>query len=379
VTTPEPERLDDLAAVQDIDSSDMLRVIAGSAAQVRASLTSVRGTSLSALSVTDRPRAVVMAGMGGSGIAGEVLAAVAGRQCPVPVIVHRDYGLPGWVGAADLVVAVSCSGTTQETLSSVAEASRRGARLLGVGTAGSPLDEECQRGGGAFVPVVKQLSPRSSLWALAVPGLVVAARLRLLDLGPDDGQLEAAAVRLESVASACRPDREWFVNPAKTLAVELSGSLPMLWGSGQVGPVAATRAACQLAENAKLPAVVGDLPEAHHNQVVTFDGPLAGGNETEDLFRDRVEQPDPMRLRLVLLRDSDDGDATTTRRAEASADLASARGVPTSVLVAEGDSPVERLASLVALVDYASAYLALLHGVDPTPITPIDELKRALA
>src|SRR5213076_3593119 len=101
---------------------------------------------------------------------------------------------------------------------------------------------------------------------------LAAARLGLHDLGDGEEALEQAADRLEQVAEACRPDRESFVNPAKILAVELAGSLPMIWGAGAVGGVAATRMACQLAENAKYPAISGTLPEAHHNQVVALDG-----------------------------------------------------------------------------------------------------------
>src|SRR5437764_758061 len=121
----------------------------------------------------------------------------------------------------------------------------------------------------------------------------------------------------------CRPDRELFVNPAKALALDLAGSLPMIWGSGQVGPVAAYRAMCQLAENAKYPAVAGALPEAHHNQVVALDGTMAGGSADDDIFRDRVDEDSPVRLRLVLL----DDETEETSRAEISEEVAQARGV----------------------------------------------------
>jgi glucose/mannose-6-phosphate isomerase len=151
----------------------------------------------------------------------------------------------------------------------------------------------------------------------------------------------------------------------------------MVWGTGQVGAVAALRAVCQLAENAKLPAIAGALPEAHHNQVVTFDGPLAGGSGDDDLFRDRAEEELPLRLRLLLVRD-DAADELAKQRAHVSADIANARGIPVSVVGAQGESAVERLASLVGLLDYASVYLGLAYGLDPTPIAPIDELKRAL-
>lgn len=371
------DRLDDVEGMAKADPQDMLRAVATAAAQVRTSLTATREAALGPLSVADRPRSIVVAGMGGSGITGDVLAAVAGASCPVPIVVHRSYGLPGWVGAADLVIAVSCSGTTAETLSAAAEASRRGTRLLGVGSAESLLETQCLTGGGSFVPVVKELSPRSSMWALAVPLLVTASRFGLLDLGEEDRALEAAAVQLESAATLCGPDRESFVNPAKALAAELAGSLPMIWGTGQVGPVAGMRLVTQIAENAKLPAIGGGLPEAHHNLVVSFDGPLAGGRSADDLFRDRVDEADPLRLRLVLVRD-DDNDEGAKQRAHVSADVASARGVPVSVLGAQGEGPVERLASLIGILDYVSVYLALAYGIDPTPIAPIDELKRAL-
>jgi glucose/mannose-6-phosphate isomerase len=370
------DRLDDPAALAEFDPSGMLRTVAGSAAQIRSSLSAVQEASLAPLALDTRPRAIVVAGMGGSGVSGDVLAALTAARSPVPVIVHRGYGLPGWVGAADLVMAVSCSGTTAETLSSAVEAARRGARLLGVGAAGSPLDLHCRSQHGAFVPVVGQLAPRASMWALVVPLLVVAETAGLLDLGDGLADLEAGATRLETIASACRPDLESFVNPAKGLAAELIDTLPMFWGSGEVGPVSALRAACQVMENAKSPALAGALPEAHHNQSVALDGNLGGAAADEDIFRDRVDDPDPYRLRLVLLRD-DDGDVAS-QRADASIEVARDRGVGVSVVSADGGSAFERLASIVGLIDFATVYLGLANGFDPTPIGPIDDLKSRL-
>jgi len=370
--------LDDVATLDARDPQQMLRAVATSAAQVRSALTASREAPLDRLSEVGRPRAVVVAGMGGSGIAGDVLAALAGPAAPLPVVVHRGAGLPGWVGAADVVVAVSCSGGTQETLAATDEAVRRGATLVGVGAADSPLANRCTQARAPYVPVVKQLAPRASMWALATPVLVAGARLGLVDLGADEHRLEEAATRLELVAEACRADREGFVNPAKQLALELAGTMPMVWGAGTVGGVASYRLMCQLAENAKYPAVPGVLPEAHHNQVVTFDGPLAGGAAADDLFRDRVDEAAPLRLRLVVLHD-DDGGSDVADRVRVSTEIAEERGVPVTVLRSEGDGPVERLASLVGLIDYATVYLALAENIDPTPVAPIDALKQRLA
>ncbi len=351
----------------------MLRAVATSAAQVREGARLAREAGLERLSPDTQPRAVVVAGMGGSAIAGDVLAAVAGDGCRLPVVVHRGYGLPGWVGAADLVIGVSCSGATEETLSAVDEAVRRGSSLLAVGAADSPLSHRAEQARAPFVPVYADgRQPRACIWSLATPLLVAGDALGFLS-APEPA-LEAAAERLEQVALTCRPDSESFVNPAKSLAVDLAGSLPLVWGSGQVGPVAAYRFVCQLAENGKYPAVPGGLPEANHNQVVTFDGPFASSPAGEDFFRDRTE-PDPMRLRLVLLRDPAGEHPQVARRADASREVAEDRGVDVTELAAEGGSPVERLAGLVGLLDYASVYLALLYGIDPTPVGPILELK----
>jgi glucose/mannose-6-phosphate isomerase len=368
-------RLDDAAAIAATDPQGMLRAIATSGAQIRMGRTAAADAGFAAIAALGRPRAMVVAGMGGSGVAGDVLACVAGLTCPVPIVVHRGPGLPGWAGAADVVVAVSCSGTTEETLAAADEAVRRGATLIGVGAADSPLARRCEQARSACAPVVMQVGPRATLWGLATPLLVLGARFGLLDLGRDDDALEAAARRLEAVAETCRPDRESFVNPGKSLALELAGTLPMVWGTGQVGGVAATRMACQLAENAKYPAISGALPEAHHNQVVTFDGAFAGAGSDGDIFRDRVDAAD-VRLRLVLLRDDDS--AAAVQRARISEQVAQVRSVPTTALTAEGTSAVERLASLVCLTDFATAYLAIAQGIDPAPVGPIDEVKRRL-
>jgi glucose/mannose-6-phosphate isomerase len=374
VTALDEAILDDTAALAAGDPSQMLRAVASSAAQIRMALTASNEAGLAAVSDLGRPRALVVAGMGGSGISGDVLYAVAGPASPVPIFVHRGYGLPAWVGAADLVVAVSCSGGTEETLSATDEAIRRGVPLVGVGRPESPLGRRCETARAPMVPVAMHVGPRATLWGLATPLLVLAARLGLVDLGDRDEQLEAAAVRLEQVAELCRPDRELFVNPAKSLALELAGTLPMIWGGGQVGPVAAYRMVCQLAENAKYPAVPGALPEAHHNQVVALDGQLAGAAADDDIFRDRVDDDSALRLRLVLVDDESD----KTSRAEISDEVAQARGVAVTRLRTEGASAVERLASVVGLIDYASVYLALAQGIDPTPVAPIDALKKRL-
>ena len=377
--TAAPDRLDDPAGLEAGDPDGMLPAIASSAAQVREAAVLAAEAGVATLADDGRPRAVVVCGMGGSGIAGDVLAAAAGPGCPVPVITHRGYGLPAWVGPVDLVVAVSCSGATEETLSALEEAVRRGCRLLVVGRDGSPLDALGRRGRAVVVPVTQGRQPRASVWALSTP-LVVAAHALGLLAAPAEA-VEEAAVVLEQIADRCRIDAEMVVNPAKRLAVDLDGQLPVLWGTSPLAGTAAYRFACQLNENAQQPATWGVLPEANHNQVVAFDRPSAqaANEDGDDFFRDREQDVErEAGLALVLLRDSEEHPQVALR-ADVSAELARERALTVVQLRAEGASSFARLASLVGVTDYASAYLALLQGTDPTPVDAITALKQRIA
>ncbi|HEX7354312.1 MAG TPA: SIS domain-containing protein [Mycobacteriales bacterium] len=366
--------LDDVDAVEAADPGQMLRAIASSAAQVREAVTRTADAGLDRLGA-ERPRAIVTAGMGGSGIAGDVLAAATGPSCPVPVLTHRAPGLPGWVGVADVVCAVSCSGATAETLSAAEEAVRRGARVLGVGAANSPLADIVARGHGPYVVVPGGRMPRASLWALAIPLVLAADRLGVLG---EPVAADATADRLEQIAERCHPARDALVNPGKELAHVLAGALTVTWGATPLTGVAAYRFACDLNENAKLPAVHGVLPEAAHNQIVAYDGPFAPG--AADIFADPdLDDPAARAMHQVLLREPGQESAAAARTADAITQLAPDRGIRVTQLSAEGTSRLERLASLVGLLDYVSVYAALVGGVDPTPIDPISALKATAA
>src|SRR5271166_3834427 len=399
------DRLDTPDVIEAADPADMLRQVASAAAQVRTALRSCAETDLSAFTPDARPRAIVVAGMGGSALAGEMLNAMTGLGSPVQVVACQAERLPGWVGAADAVIAVSCSGTTPETLAIAAEAARRGCRLAGVGTEGSPLHRIAEQARAPFVPVVPAGLPRSMLWALAIPLLVIADRLGVTRVGPD--VYELAASRLEEVSHQCRPASESFVNPGKSLALDLIGALPMVWGTSVLSGVAARRFASQLNENAKYPAIAGVLPEAAHNQVAAFDGPFAprssrlsapsrpeqglhepgspmpspddvadiDGLSGWELDYEETEQASGFTtLRLVLIADPDENPRVGAQRA-AVTELAGQRGVGMSELAMDGEHPLVRLAGVIQLTDYASVYLAIASGIDPGQTVAIQDLQ----
>lgn len=369
--------LDSPEALEAADPGQMLRAVASAGAQVRQARQLAEEADVRRVAEDGRPRAIVVVGMGGSGIAAEVLRAVVGARCPVPVWSHHAPWLPGWVGANDLVIAVSCSGTTEEVLAATEEAARRGCRLVTVGSSGSPLAALARQARGRHVPVdACGRLPRANMWALSVPLLMTLDALGLVRVPA--AVLDATADRCDSLAALLGPATPTGPNPAKALAVELAGGLPAVWGSGDVAEAAAYRLACQLNENAKLPVTYGALPEIAHNQVVALDGPFAGGGHG-DFFRDRVDNSQgATTMRVVLLRDTVEHPHVTAQR-QALVEVAQRRGTPVHEVVAQGEHPLERLAHLVVTGDFLSVYVALLQGTDPTPIGPITELKGRLA
>ena len=375
MSPPAVELLDDQGALAAGDRSDLLRATASAAAQVREAALLSTEAGIARLQQEDRPRSVVLLGMGTAGQAGELFAALAGPTCPVPVLTHRGPALPPWVGAADLVVALSSSGRTPETRSGLEEAVRRGCRLLVVAADPSPIADLGHRGRGVVVPVPPGRPARATLWALTVPLLLAVDALGLLRAPP--ALIEQTAVALEAVAQRCGPATDLVVNPAKTLALELLDALPVLWGSSPLAGVAAARGAGQLAETAAVPALWGALPEAGHQQLALLDGPFTCRDPAE-LFADPYDDDQPMathsRLRVVLLREEEE-DLPSALRAQTVLELAESRGVGVSSLLGAGSSPLERAAALIGTLDFAAVYLALLQGNDPTQTTAIDELK----
>jgi D-arabinose 5-phosphate isomerase GutQ len=375
----------------------MLRQVASSAAQVRTALRACAEADLSALSAEVRPRTIVVAGSGGAGgsaFAADALAAICGPGSPVQVTGVAGWRLPGWIGATDLVIAVSRSGHTAETLALAGEAARRGCDLVAVGLPGSPLADLAAQARGTFVPVTKLGPARAMPWALTVPVLVCAARLGVARI--DEAAYEAAAAAMEDVSHQCRPASESFVNPAKSLALDLVGRLPVIWAGSPVGVAAGRRFASQLAANAKHPALFGLLPEAGHDQVATFDGPYAPppepafpaaedlgffGEEDGDKFSsgalDALDglSADEASLRLVLLADPADDHPATERTRAAAASLAALRRIDVSDIVMDAGDPLKRLAATVQLLDYASVYLGIASGIDPLAIAAIKDLR----
>jgi glucose/mannose-6-phosphate isomerase len=358
-----PVRLDDPDRLAAGDPGGMLGLVASAGQQARMALAAARGADLA----VPAPAAMVVAGMGGSGIAGDVLAALAFTAARVPVLTVKSDRLPGFVGPDTLLVAVSYSGSTDETVSAAEQGLAAGARLVAVASGGR-LAQLAEAHQAPRVPVPAGMPPRAALWSLVVPVLAAAEAAGVLPGATAD--VPAVAEALDAEDADLGPAAPAGRNPAKRAAARLAGKLPVAWGTGALGAVAATRFRAQCNENAKVSAIGTALPEADHNEVMALEGGLGRDRELVVLRDEPGEHPrDPHRLEAVLEAVGLDA---------AGAWDADARDAP--VLRRAGTGPaLARLARLVAFADYTSVYLALARGVDPTAIATIDRVKAGVA
>ncbi len=301
-------------------------------------------------------RQIVVLGMGGSAIGADLAAALLAGELKVPMSVHRDYGLPAYVGRDTLVIASSFSGNTEETLSGFAEARTRGARIL-VLTTGGTLKEQAAAAGIPVLTFSYKAQPRAALGYS--PGLVLGVLDRLgfvRDRGPDvEGALADLTKLEERVHEGAR------TNDAKALALELYGKIPFIYGAGTLG-VMARRVKGQFNENAKSWSAFDVMSELDHNAVVGFPNPAAARGALVVLCLESGRDDPRQKLRFVVTKE-----------------LLDRAGVPHRTLSFPGSSLLSEVLQLVLFTDYLTFYLALLNGADPSEVAAIDYLKGRLA
>ncbi|OPZ75491.1 MAG: bifunctional phosphoglucose/phosphomannose isomerase [Firmicutes bacterium ADurb.Bin456] len=301
---------------------------------------------------------IVVTGLGGSAIGGDLLRVYTASKMAVPVIVNRDYVLPQFVGPDTLVFAVSYSGNTEETLSAYSEARSRGASVVAV-TTGGQLGELASRDGVPLIGVPGGISPRAATGFLFIPTLRVLQKLGLLEDSVDE--ITEMIDFIRTIREKLAPEAPQAENQAKQLAQKLYNRIPVIWGSTGTTEVVAQRWKGQINENAKAPAYWNVLPELNHNEIVGFQFP-------RELLK---------KLHVVILRDERDH-PRVHKRIEITRDVIKAVVDGCTEVWATGEGVLSRLFSLIYTGDYTSVYLAALYGVDPGPVKVIDHLKKEL-
>ena len=302
-------------------------------------------------------RSVIILGMGGSAISGDLARTLGADSASLPIEVVRGYKIPGYVDRNTLVMAISFSGNTEETLVAFDAALARSAHLLVIASGGA-LQERAQVTGLTHYPVQTGSQPRAALPHLYLPVLHVLTKLGFIQCSTND-----IATAIDSVARHVRtldttvPEQ---MNPAKQLARALHGRIVSIYGAEFLGEVA-RRWKTQLNENSKQWAEFEHLPEANHNSVVGYANPTGNANST-----------------YVVQLDSNLYHRRTRVRLRVTTELLEASEIANKTVVAQGPTPLAQQFCAILLGDYVSYYLAMLNGVDPTPVAPLDHVKSEL-
>ncbi len=300
---------------------------------------------------------IVIVGMGGSAIGGDLLRSITLDTSSTPVTVSREYTLPRHVGANTLVIASSYSGNTEETLSAFDEALKRGCKTV-VSTSGGLLADVARGRGIPLFEITFKGPPRT---AVAYGLFPILAMLQNLDVIPTmDGQLEDAVQSLERIVDTIHEEVPEEDNEAKQIARSLEGKLPIIYGSGILSEVA-RRWKTQINENSKSWAFFEILPELHHNTATGYQFPSWAKNHG-----------------MIVMLTAKSIHPRVSLRYKITEEILQENGIPHLMLGAKGSTPLSQMMSGVLLGDYVSLYLAMLNQVDPTPVPTIDYIKSRL-
>jgi glucose/mannose-6-phosphate isomerase len=349
--------LDDLDYFKQIDTANMLGHIDRLPDQIEAAW--ALGQQLELRAGFAQAEQIVICGMGGSAIGGSLVSALAVPEGRVPIIVNRDYDLPAYVrGERCLVIGSSFSGGTEETLAAFESAAARGAQLLAI-TRGGRLGELARQLNAPVWSFDYESQPRAGVgYGFMLP---LALLCRLGFLADKSADVRGALKWMREQQQGLGVMAPVHLNRAKQIAGQMVGRTVAVFGSGYLAPVA-RRWKGQLNENAKSWAAYEELPELDHNAVV-------GTSFPQDLLGKYL---------ALFLHGSLDHPRNAAR-VQVTKHLYMLQGFLTDSVQAVGDTPLAQMLTCLHFGDYASYYLAMANGVDPTPVEPIDHLKAELA
>ncbi len=349
ITALMAERLDNISGMRSLDPSDLLAQLTAFPDQLEWS----RGKALPDLKGAGN---VVICGVGGSAIAGDVLIDLLSPSIGIPLAVSRDVVLPGYAGRDTLVIVASYSGNTAESLDQYHDAMGRGCRIAVV-TSGGKLKDMALNNSQPLIELPAGNQPRASLGYLLGSLALVLQKAGLATL---HDSLLASVPSLRSAFAAMVPGVPAARNQAKRIARAISGRVPAIYAPRTVRSVA-LRWQNQVNENAKMVAFSGEIPEMDHNQLV---GWLEGGIGCQ--CRPVVLMPAEMR-------------PTVKRMTEVTLQMLNERGLDPVLVTLPGDDLLSNVLHGMVLGDMTSYYLAMLKGVDPAPVAPIKEFKARIS
>lgn len=297
---------------------------------------------------------VIIAGLGGSAIGGDLIRMITANSAQIPIVVNRDYSLPAFVDERTLVIASSYSGNTEETLAAYEHAKSKRAKIIAI-TTGGELKNRAMADEIPYITIPGGLPPRAALGYSFFPIFVL---LKELGIGFGRQDVERAIDLLYETREQLKEDLLEKENPAKQLARKIHGKIPVIYGSSNLTDVIAVRWKGQFNENSKHPAFYNAFPELDHNEIMGFEG-------DKELLKV---------LELIVLRSDFENDRMK-KRIDITSDIIKDSVSGITNLWPRGETHLEQMLYHIMLGDYVTAYLAILNEKDPVEIDFIDELK----
>jgi glucose/mannose-6-phosphate isomerase len=345
--------LDDLDKIKKIDKGNMLSFCVDAPKHYEKAAKLARTVSIG----YREPRTIIVAGMGGSAIGGELLKDWARDRVAVPIDVCREYSLPKYADKDTLVFVLSYSGETEESLSVLLDAVKRKCMIVGL-SSGGKLFEFAEKLNVPHLRVPSGMAPRATLPYLFVPLPIFLEKIALVS-GVGSEVSEAVRV-LKQVSDENSSSKPLADNFSKTLASGIFGAVPVVYGFGVYRAVA-QRFKTQFNENSKVPAKWETFPELNHNEIVGWEGV----RELAKCFS------------IILIRDESEAPAIR-RRIEVTKELMIRELLRVSEVWGKGKTTLVKMSSVICVGDFTSVYLAVLRGIDPTPVRTITILKEKL-
>lgn len=347
----------DIEQITSVDKANMLDGLTRFPEQIKESLTIAETIERFSFLKVDN---VVIAGMGASAISGDIMASLFRDKLDVPIVVNREYDLPKWVNKDTLILCISYSGNTHETLSSFKIASQKKCKIICISTGGK-LQEFAEKRDVPFVKIPSGIQPRAATPYLLFPSIIFLKKIGLLKTTIDADIDETIAV-LQDFVKVNNKTTSAEDNLAKQLAKQLFSTIPQIYGWGIYAPIA-KRWRHQFNENSKIIARDDLVPECNHNDVVGWSAnPEISKQFSCVLFRDKDEESIDMTTRLNFMRDLFHNTAKNVIEVSP-----------------KGKSQLAKMMYIMCLGDFTSCYLAVLRGIDPSPVDLITELKKRLA
>jgi len=350
--------LDNPENLEEFDKSDMLRLLLGFPQQYKDAHRLAEKLALP--EAFGQAKNIVISGMGGSAIGGDLLRSLFSGSCPVPIIVNRNYTIPEFVSEDTLFIAASYSGNTEETLAAFEAALGKKAKIISILSGGELEDYSKEAGVRHFSIPVHGIQPRCAFGYLFIPMVVFLSKLGFIS--DQTSEIEEAVTLLSRTAQSLSPSTPTRDNQAKRIAQAIYNKLPVVYASQNYFDIVAMRWKGQFNENSKMMAFYNVIPEMNHNEIVGWGIP-------EDITG-----------RCVVIMLSDDADFhKINRRMSITRTLIAEEGPQVITVQAQGVSPLAKSLYLIYVGDFASYYLAILNGVDPTPIERISLFRSRLA